>query len=109
MLWKILCSAAVLAALFFAFGWVRYRLYLPLQGCRLYTVVLARGDASTLEGHVRGFCLLRSWGALRAPLIIADDGLTDEGRRLAEALTRLDRNIILCPASGLPEILRKGE
>lgn len=108
MLWKILLSAGVLAALILAAGWVRYRLYLPLRGSRLYTVLLAQGTGAGLEAQVRGYCLLRSWGLLRTPLILADTGLTEEGRSLAEALSRLDAHILLCGAEALPEIIREG-
>ena len=104
MLKFILC-AALLAALLFAALWVRWRLFLPLGGPRLYAVVLAAGDGAALETQVRAYCLLRGWGLLRAPLLLADAGLSAEGRALAARLAEFDDDILLCPAGSLPEVL----
>ena len=102
---KVFLCAALSAGLLFAVCWVHRKLFLPLAGPGLYAVLMAAGDGSGLEPRVRAYCVLRSWGLLRAPLLLADAGLSAEGRALAAKLCGLDGQIRFCRAEALPEIL----
>ena len=53
-----------------------------------WAVVRAVGSGEGLEQRVRNLMWLRAWGLLRCRVILADDGLDADGRRLAVHLAR---------------------
>ena len=79
-----LCSAGLALAAWWLFG----RLLRPIPGTQMRVVLRGEGDGSGLEQAVRSLMWLRSLGLLSCPVTILDEGLTDEGRWLAQELIR---------------------
>lgn len=91
----LLCAVA--AALVLTLLWLLCaQLLLPIRSKNAVLLLRGSGDGETLEQDCRAYLLLRSIGAFARPLCIVDDGLSDEGRKLAEQLLTLDANIHLC-------------
>ena len=74
----------------------------------LYAVLPARGDAETLEQDLRRLLWLRDSGTPRIPIVIADGGLSPQGRRIAQALLSRYSGTVLCPLDQLSEYLASG-
>ena len=86
-----LLTAALLLLACLGLAW----LLLPLRPGRCVCLLLGEGDGADLEQACRACLFLRGLGLLRQPLVVVDLGLSEAGRRLAEALTRLDDSILL--------------
>ena len=78
----------------------------PLRGRgEALALVPARGDGTGLEETVRYLTALgREEGCFDA-ILLADCGLTEEGRRAAELLARDSRMVIFCGREDLPGLL----
>ena len=60
----------------------------PMPGNTVWTVVPARNGGDGLEQTVRVLVWLKGAGLLNGPIIIADSGLSWEGRAVAARLAR---------------------
>lgn len=99
---------ALLAAVgLLALGWMLYgKLVTPVGELGpVYAVLPADGDGARLEQEVKGLLWLRSGALARAIIVIADTGLTPEGRAVAAALMKDATGVVLCPAERLGEYL----
>ena len=78
----------------------------PLRGRgEALALVPARGDGTGLEETVRYLTALgREEGCFDA-ILLADCGLTEEGRRAAELLARDSRMVLFCGREDLPGLL----
>ena len=77
----------------------------PVGRGSVYAVVPATGDGERLEQDLAGLRWLRKGGMARFTVVIADCGLSEQGRRLAELLAGRDRGVILCAIEDLPACL----
>ena len=77
------------------------RLLAPVGAERVFAVLPVRGDGEQLEYDLAGLRWLRRCGLARFTVVVADDGLTGEGRAAAELLVRRDARALLCPAEDL--------
>ncbi|MEG1878482.1 MAG: hypothetical protein RR211_02515 [Pseudoflavonifractor sp.] len=100
---SLLAATGLLALIWLVFG----GLLVPI-GSPLCAVLPARGDGARLEHDVAGLVWLRGGGLLRAQIIIADCGLTPEGKQLAALLAQRDPDLVLCLPEDLPRLLAKG-
>ena len=76
-------------------------------GVRCSAVVPAAGDGAGLEQTVRGLLWLRGDDLIDYVVVIADCGLDEEGRRMAEVLCRGSGQVRLCAAAQVEQILRE--
>ncbi|MTS91653.1 hypothetical protein GMD93_11545 [Pseudoflavonifractor sp. BIOML-A4] len=94
-----------------ALGWIAFgRLLAPVggkDGGAVYAVVPAGGDGETLEHDVTGLLWLRGGNLARFTIVIADRGLTDQGRTVAAILTERDSGVVGCPAEKLGELVER--
>lgn len=79
------------------------RMVLPVSGQGLWTVVRAKGDGEGLEQQVRGLVWLHSCGLMRCPVVVADMGLSEQGRVLARRLAARWPQVILCSRTQLAQ------
>ena len=78
-------------------GCVLYcRILLPGKACDMWAVVWAQGAGEDLEQRVRCLMWLHSCGLLRCAVVIADAGLDEQGRDLAERLLERWPLLTLC-------------
>ena len=89
--------------------WLAGRLLRPLPCGRACIVLQGRGEGAELEQSVRGFLWLRSLGLLKAPILIADLGLSSGGREIALRLCARWPGIVLWPAEELGEYLKSDQ
>ena len=92
-------------------AWLAFgHLLLPreLEPGGLYAVLPARGDGEHLEQDLRCLLWLRDSGAPRVPIVIADAGLSPQGRRVAQALLGRYCGTVLCPMDQLSAYLASG-
>ena len=106
MLLEILFCALAAAALLGLLWLLLAQLLLPIRAKDACLVLLGRGDGEGLEQNCRGYLLLKTAGALSAPLYLVDDGLSEEGLALAKQLTMLSGSIRLCPLDALQTLLK---
>lgn len=92
-----------------ALGWLLFgKLLSPVgggSGGTVYAVVPASGGGETLEHDVDGLLWLRGGELARFTIVIADGGLNDAGRAVANALLSRGRGLVVCPLSQLPEYI----
>lgn len=96
-----LCTVGLLAAVWL----IAAALLLPVRDDEVYMVLLAAGDGEQLERQCRTYLLLSSLGAIRRPLLVADCGLTREGRAAAALLVQDHARLQLCTSAELGELL----
>lgn len=92
-------------------AWLAFgHLLLPreLEPGGLYAVLPARGDGEHLEQDLRRLLWLRDSGAPRVPIVIADAGLSPQGRQVAQALLGRYCGTVLCPMDQLSAYLASG-
>ena len=98
--------ALLAAAGLLALGWLLLGAAVaPVGRGSVYAVVPAGGDGEHLEQDLAGLRWLRKGGMARFTVVIADCGLSGQGRRLAELLAGRDRGVILCAIDDLPACL----
>ena len=98
--------ALLAAAGLLAIGWLLLGAAVaPVGRGSVYAVVPASGDGERLEQDLAGLRWLRKGGMARFTVVIADCGLSGQGRRLAELLAGRDRGVILCAIDDLPACL----
>ena len=106
LLWDIILSVLCVLGLAFL-GWLLFgRLLRPAPDNAMCAVVPARGDGERLEQAVRAMIWLRGLGLLNCPVVLADTGLTPQGRALAMRLALRWPNVIVWPAEHLDEYIR---
>jgi len=89
-------------------GWLLFgRALTPAGGAAGIAVIPSSGDGEELEQAVMGLLWLRGGGLFRGTVVIADEGLSENGRAVASALTLREPNILICPADRLGEMLRE--
>lgn len=103
----ILLCALLTAALLLLACLVLAWLLLPLRPGRCVCLLFGEGDGAELEQACRACLFLRGLGLLRQPLVVVDLGLNEAGRRLAEALTKLDDSILLLSCAELTAYLAR--
>lgn len=98
--------ALLAAAGLLALGWLLLGAAVaPVGRGSVYAVVPADRDGEHLEQDLAGLRWLRKGGMARFTVVIADCGLSGQGRRLAERLAWRDRGVILCAMDDLPACL----
>lgn len=98
-----LCAAGVLLLVWLLIGCF----LLPMDGKDCCVVLSAAGDAEQLPEQLRACWYLQQSGLLRGKLIVADCGMSPAGRHLAQLATQNHREVEVCPAAKLPELLEK--
>lgn len=82
-------------------------LVMPVFGAQMVTLCYAKDDAPLLEQQVRSYGWLREGKLTGGRLVIVDSGLTEQGRTVAEKLSRRYAWITLysgsIPPSWMPE------
>ena len=81
--------------------WLMGRLLRPIPRTAICAVIPGRGEGDGLEQTVRALAWLRGMGLLNCPVLIADAGLTSEGRETARCLARRWPGVELCSADEL--------
>lgn len=91
----------------FMLGWLALgRLLAPLGiKAPLLAVLPADGDGETLEHDVRSLLWLRENAMTRLVVVIADCGLSQEGRCTASLLARREEHVLLCPAAEVADLI----
>jgi len=83
-------------------GWLLFgRVLAPAGGAQVCAVVPGRGNGANLEQAVAGLLWLRGGGLLQGRVIIADCGLTQEGRDVARILSEREECVAFCPSEQL--------
>ncbi len=96
-----LCTVALLAGV-----WLLAAFFLlPVRDNDTYMLLLAAGSGARLEQQCRAYLLLNGLGAIRRPLLLVDQSLTEEGRAAAKLLAQDHAQILLCTLAELEEIL----
>ena len=91
MLWKMLLSFAIAAAVVLLLWYARGAALTPVRpgkNERLAVVLTVTGAAPGLERTIDGLVWLRQNGTLRARLLLRDAGMDEDTRRAAELLER---------------------
>ncbi len=97
-----LCAGGVLLLVWLLIG----AFLLPIQDRELWIVLPAKQDAARLEQQVHACRYLQQTGFLHAELVVADCGMSPEGRARADALQQVTQ-LTICPAEALGEILKE--
>ena len=74
-------------------------------GTKTYILITVAGSGAGLEQTVYSIKWLNSASSIGGAILLADDGLDETGRRVAELLERGDKSIILCRAEDVPGII----
>lgn len=89
-------------------GWLLFgRLLRPIPDRGIRALIPGQGDGDSLEQAVRALIWLRGLGLLDCPIIIADLGLTHEGRELALRLALRWPGVVLWPGSDLADYIAR--
>ncbi len=95
----LLATMAVIGLI--SLGWFLFgRLLMPISQTEVYAVVPASGDGALLEQTVKGLLWQKSGETTRFLVVIADDGLSEEGRDIAARLAQRS-GVVFCPMEEL--------
>lgn len=97
-----LAVLGLLSLIWMVSGW----LLTPIGGRSVTTLIPCSGDGEELEQAVNGLVWLRDGGFLRGKVILADCGLTDFGKAVAETLVLREAGVELCAADKLPQYIK---
>lgn len=75
------------------------------HGAPVFSVLVARGEAETLEHEVNRLQWQRNAGG-RGFTVIADDGLSADGRQIAIRLAQREPGVVYCPLKELEAWMR---
>ena len=91
----------------FIFGWLLLGRLLSPIGTKgpIWAVLPISGDGEGLEHDLRGLLWLRQSGMACLRVVIADCGLSEEGRELARLLSRREEDVTLCPAAAVADLI----
>lgn len=91
----------------FIFGWLLLGRLLAPIGAKgpIWAVLPASGAGEGLEHDLRGLLWLRTSGMACLRVVIADCGLSAEGRALAQLLARREEDVAFCPADKIAELV----
>ena len=85
---------------------VRWALFAPPRESRwAAALVMAQGDGAPLEQQIRTLQRLRREQGVIGRILVIDCGLSREGRKLADILTRQNRWITVCSAEDVEHYL----
>ena len=102
---EIILSLLAVAGLM-GLGWLGFGYLLtPAGGSRGVCVVPGKGDGEELEQAVTGILWLMGGGFMGGRVVIADCGLTEEGRAVARQLCRREPAVDLLAADDLPDYI----
>ncbi|MDR3278524.1 MAG: hypothetical protein LBT12_07095 [Oscillospiraceae bacterium] len=110
MILELILAAALCAALTLIYRRVGRAVFSPLpraDGAEVFTVVAVTGQAEQLEQLVGGLLWLGREGTLRGRIVIADCGLADGGRKLAELMARDNSAVTVCTPEEFTEVLEE--
>lgn len=105
MIWSILLCALCTVGLLTAIWLLAAACLLPVRDNDTYMVLPACGDGERLEQQCRAYLLLNTVGAIQRPLLVADNGLTEQGKTVARLLASDHAQIRLCSFAELEGIL----
>ena len=91
----------------FIFGWLLLGRLLAPIGTKgpIWAVLPASGDGQNLEHDLRGLLWLRQSGMAGLRVVIADCGLSGEGRELASLLSRREEDVAFRPAAEVADLI----
>ena len=98
---EILLSLLCVFGLSLAGWWLMGRLLRPIPQTCLYALIPVKGEGEGMEQGVRMLVWLRSLGLLNCPILLADVGLSPEGREVALRLICRWPDVVLWPAEDL--------
>lgn len=100
-------SALLITAGLLGLGWLFFGWLLGPVGKagRSVAVIPASGDGDGLEQEVRGLLWLKSGNMAHFTVVIADCGLTEQGRTLAALLQQWEPSLVCCKAEELPRYI----
>jgi hypothetical protein len=105
LLAAILCGSVIGIILI-----VKSALYMPVpktDGSEVFTVITARGGAEQLEQTVRGLLWLDKSGIMKSRIVLADCGLEERSRKIAELLAKDSDSVTVCLPDEIPQILEE--
>jgi hypothetical protein len=107
---EVLLAALTVIGLL-SLGWSLFgRMLTPVGPGAVYAVVPASGGGEGLEQTVRGLLWLRGGELAGLTVLVADTGLNEQGRQLAEGLCRQWEQVLLCGPETLEHMIwNKGE
>ena len=79
----------------------------PCNSPKAFTLIPATGTGAELEQTLRGLLWLRQWDLWEGNILIADCGLTEEGKQLAHLLCANTPNTHLCDLREIPSFIHK--
>jgi hypothetical protein len=105
LLAAILCGSVIGVILI-----VKNALSMPVpktDGAEIFTVVAVKGGAEQLEQTVKGLLWFDKSGIVKSRIVIADCGLLEESRKVAELLARDSDFVMVCLPDEIPQILEE--
>ena len=100
----VLATLAVIGLL--SLGWSLFgRMVTPVGPDPVFAVIPARGGGEGLEQTVKGLLWLQGGEMTGFTVVMADAGLSEEGRQLADALCRQFERVQLCPLEELGRLM----
>ena len=103
----ILLAFLAMAGLLLAACWLYGRLLAPITDPPCWGVISGRGAGEGLESKVRALVWLNSLGLWSGTVVIADLGLSPQGRELAEHLAARWPQVLLWPEELVPAYMKE--
>lgn len=105
LLAAILCGSVIGIVLI-----VKSALFMPVpktDGSLVFTVIAVKGEAPQLEQTVRGLIWLGNSGIMKSHVVLADCGLEERSRKIAELLAKNGGSVTVCLPDEIPQILEE--